>query len=222
MNTKLNTSTINEYQYVEYSSIPELIGRLVDIVLSLGGILISLPVMTLVAFLISLNDKEHAIFKQQRVGRYGKVFDIYKFRTMQVNAEDILRSNQTLFEEYIANNYKLTIDEDSRITKIGKFLRRTSLDELPQLFNVLRGDMSLVGPRPVIPDELNEYGNDVNLLLSVKPGLTGYWQVCGRSDVNYPERANLEIHYVKNRSMAFDFKILFQTVFIVIQRKGAN
>lgn len=140
---------------------------------------------------------------------------------MAIDAEERLKSDTKLYTKYIANNYKLEPEEDPRITKLGKFLRKTSLDELPQFFNVLKGDMSLVGPRPVVKDELVEYGSRVNEFLSVKPGITGYWQVSGRSDVKYPERVNLELHYVYNQSLWFDIKILFLTCWTVLIRKGA-
>lgn len=140
---------------------------------------------------------------------------------MIVNAEEKLKSNRILYEKYLRNNYKLEPEEDPRITRIGKFLRKTSLDELPQFLNVLKGDMSLVGPRPVVKEELNEYKQKESIFLSVKPGLTGYWQVCGRSDVGYPERVDIELFYVYNQSIWLDIKILIKTVLLVMLRKGA-
>lgn len=125
-----------------------------------------------------------------------------------------------LYQKYIQNNYKLEPEEDPRITGIGRF-KKTSLDELPQFINVLKGEMSLVGPRPVVKEELAEYKSRKDLFLSVKPGITGYWQVSGRSDVGYPERVDLELHYVYNQSVLFDIKILFLTLLHVLLRKGA-
>jgi lipopolysaccharide/colanic/teichoic acid biosynthesis glycosyltransferase len=141
---------------------------------------------------------------------------------MYVDAEERLRANEELYALYVAGDYKLPEDLDNRITRVGRFLRRTSLDELPQLFNVLRGDMSLVGPRPIVPDELRHYPQEGPLLLSLRPGLTGAWQVNGRSTVSYPIRADLELDYVESWSIAKDFKILLQTLPAVIAQKGAH
>ena len=120
------------------------------------------------------------------------------------------------------NDFKLPPDEDPRVTRVGRFLRRTSLDELPQLFNVLLGDMSIVGPRPVVPDEIAHYGADARVFLAIKPGLTGQWQVSGRSDVAYPERAQLDIDYINNWGLGRDFKILMGTLSAVLKRRGAH
>lgn len=126
---------------------------------------------------------------------------------MIVDADEKLKANKVLYQKYLKNNYKLEPEEDPRITKLGRFLRKTSLDEIPQLINVIKGDMSLVGPRPVVEEELLEYGERKNEFLSVKPGITGYWQVSGRSNVGYPERVNLELYYVNNQSLLFDLYI---------------
>lgn len=198
------------------------IKRFLDITLSLIGIIVLLPVFLIVAVFYSFGkNKGPVFFKQQRVGLRGDIFYIYKFRSMIVDAEDVLKSNKKLYEKYVKNSYKLHPEEDPRITKMGNFLRKTSLDELPQLFNVFKGEMSLVGPRPVVKEELKEYEPHVNEFLSVKPGVTGYWQICGRSDVNYPERAHLELHYINNKSLVFDTQIIFKTLLLVITRKGA-
>ena len=149
------------------------------------------------------------------------MFNIYKFRSMATNAEQRLKEDPVLYEKYVANNYKLEQDEDPRITSIGRFLRKTSLDELPQLFNVFKGEMSLVGPRPIVAQELKEYKDRKDDLLSVKPGVTGYWQVSGRSDVGYPERVDLELFYVYHRTIWLDIRILFATVISVLLKKGA-
>ncbi|HZH60174.1 MAG TPA: sugar transferase, partial [Metabacillus sp.] len=132
-----------------------------------------------------------------------------------------LKKNKELYEKYLKNNYKLEAHEDPRITKLGNFLRKTSLDELPQLINVLKGNMTLVGPRPVVEEELMEYGENVNKFLSVKPGVTGYWQVSGRSNVGYPERVDLELYYVYNQSLLFDLRIIILTIWMVLIRRGA-
>jgi exopolysaccharide production protein ExoY len=198
------------------------IKRIVDIAGALTGMLILLPVGLGVSFLYFFEEKRGPIiFKQLRIGEQGKKFYIYKFRSMVINSEEILKNNKILYQKYLKNNYKLEPHEDPRITKVGEFLRKTSLDELPQLINVLKGDMSLVGPRPVVESELEEYGSKKHTFLSVKPGVTGYWQVSGRSEVGYPERVDLELHYVYNQSLVFDLNILFKTVSIVILKKGA-
>jgi exopolysaccharide production protein ExoY len=221
LNPEVKPEIIRQIEFSDSSFFQDLVGRWIDVLLSMIGILVLLPIMLIVGALIKFSDGGPMVFKQQRMGFRGDTFSIYKFRTMRVHAEQYLKSNEKLYQRYVLNNYKLPVEEDPRITSLGRFLRRTSLDELPQLFNVLLGDMAMVGPRPVVPEELEEYGDQVDLLLSVKPGVTGYWQICGRSDVNYPERADLEIHYVLNKNFVFDLKILFLTFYIVLRRKGA-
>ncbi len=163
-----------------------------------------------------------AIFAHQRVGQSGRMFPCFKFRTMHVDAEqqlrDLLARDPAARAEW-EREFKLR--NDPRITGIGHFLRRTSLDELPQLFNVIRGEMSLVGPRPVIRAELERYGDDVDYFLMVRPGMTGLWQVSGRNDVDYETRVYLDTWYVKNWSLWYDIAILFKTVRVVLARKGA-
>lgn len=196
--------------------------RCIDIMGALVGIVLTLPVLILLTIIMKIQDPTGpVIFRQWRIGENGKKFAIYKFRSMVRNAEKVLKSNEELYKKYIENNYKLEPHEDPRITKIGYFLRKTSLDELPQLINVLIGNMSLVGPRPVVEVELKEYKYKLDDFLSVKPGVTGYWQVCGRSDVGYPERVDLELYYVYNKSIRLDIKILLKTVLIVLRRTGA-
>lgn len=170
-------------------------------------------------YLFSSENRGPIFYKQQRIGKYGKPFYMYKFRSMVVNADGKLKSDEKLYKLYILNNYKLEPDDDPRITGLGQFLRRTSLDELPQFINVLKGEMSLVGPRPVVKDELCEY--DKKKLLSVKPGIMGLWQAQGRSNIGYPERADIEMRYVDNASMFFDFKILIKNILVVIKKDGA-
>ncbi|MHA7138182.1 sugar transferase [Rossellomorea arthrocnemi] len=193
-----------------------------DIMGAMVGLVIVIPLFILISILyVSGESKGPVIFKQSRIGKNGKEFKIYKFRSMVLNAEGKLKSNKQLYEKYIQNNYKLEPNEDPRITNLGRFLRKTSLDEIPQLINVLKGEMSLVGPRPVVTEELREYGEKVNQFLAVKPGLTGFWQVSGRSNVGYPERVDLELHYVYNQSLLFDIKIILLTVWMVLLKKGA-
>jgi lipopolysaccharide/colanic/teichoic acid biosynthesis glycosyltransferase len=161
------------------------------------------------------------LFVQERVGRNGRLFRLYKFRSMVADAEELLRASPALYERYAAGDFKLPEGEDPRVTRLGAMLRRTSLDELPQLWNVLRGDMSLVGPRPVVPAELTEYGDYERLLQRAKPGITGVWQVSGRSSVHYPERARMDLRYIGQRSLAVDLRLLLRTLPAVISRRGA-
>ncbi|MGC7808815.1 MULTISPECIES: sugar transferase [Bacillus cereus group] len=196
--------------------------RVMDLSGAIVGLIMFSPIFLLISILYMIGDNKGPVFfKQIRMGKNGKEFYIYKFRSMIVNAEEKLRSNEVLYKKYIDNNYKLEPSEDPRITKVGQFLRKTSLDELPQFLNVLKGDMSLVGPRPVVQEELVEYGKRKDEFLSVKPGLTGYWQVSGRSDVGYPERVDLELYYAYNASLRLDIKILLLTVKNVVVGKGA-
>jgi len=188
---------------------------------SLVLIVVTLPVLLVIAVSIRIGSKGPIIFRQARVGRGGTTFRIMKFRTMVADAEERLHRDG-LYEEYVANGFKLPPDQDTRITRFGRFLRRASLDELPQLFNVLTGSMSLVGPRPVIADELADYGEYRDAYLEVLPGMTGYWQINGRSDIGFPERAELDAFYASNRSFKFDLLILSRTVTAVIRRDGAH
>ncbi|WJN45971.1 sugar transferase [Priestia aryabhattai] len=196
--------------------------RLIDITGSLIGIVLTFPIFVLIGVLYLFGSNRGPVFfRQYRVGKDGKMFRMYKFRSMIVNAEQVLKNDKMLYKKYLDNNYKLEPEEDPRITLVGRFLRKTSLDELPQLINVLKGEMSLVGPRPVIKEELKEYNSRLREFLTVKPGVTGYWQICGRSDVGYPERADLEFYYIEHQSFKLDFKIILNTVLLVITRKGA-
>lgn len=196
--------------------------RLIDIIGSIFGLVLTSPLFIFISIIYCFGENKGPVFfKQLRYGKDGKLFYIYKFRSMVTNAEEILKKNQELYNLYLRNNYKLNPDEDPRITKLGSFLRKTSLDELPQLINVLKGEMSLVGPRPIVEDELKEYKNKKNIFLSVKPGMTGYWQICGRSDIGYPERVDIELYYIYNQSIKFDIQILIKTFLIVLQKKGA-
>lgn len=226
VSTKVGLDQISLYPFVEVKSIRMdgwhgLMKRIVDITLSSIGMLSLLPVFISLWCAVKINSPGPAIFKQTRIGRNGQKFYIYKFRSMVIDAEKKLKENPELYKLYIESNYKLEPEQDPRITKLGRFLRRTSLDELPQLFNVLKGDMSLVGPRPVIHEELQEYEQLIFDFLSVKPGITGYWQVSGRSDAGYPERVDIELYYVYNQSLALDFKIMVKTISTVLKREGA-
>lgn len=196
--------------------------RILDIVTSMLLLTILAPVMALVALAIKLSSRGPVLFTQERLGTGGVRFRLYKFRTMREDAEKTLQSDPNLYRTYVANNYKLPKGRDPRITALGKFLRKTSLDELPQLLNVVKGDMSLVGPRPIVPREIEKYGDYASLFLSVRPGLTGYWQIHGRSEVaDYARRAELDITYIRDQSLGNDVAILLRTVPAVLLGKGA-
>jgi exopolysaccharide biosynthesis polyprenyl glycosylphosphotransferase len=189
---------------------------------SVAGVLlvVLLPVLVSLAFLVG-RDGGPALFRQTRVGRGGRPFRILKFRTMRPDAEQALHA-EGLYDDYVSNGFKLPADRDPRITSIGRWLRRTSLDELPQLWNVVRGDMSLVGPRPVVPAELANYDGMVRAYTGVRPGLTGYWQVSGRSDIGFPERAVLDSYYYDHQTARMDLRILVRTAVAVLKRTGAH
>ena len=195
--------------------------RLFDTVVTVFLLLLLFPVFAFLYFYIK-RDGGSAFFKQPRIGRQGQVFECLKFRTMVLDAEDRLASLLNQHPELKAEwDRDHKIKNDPRITAIGAFLRRTSLDEIPQLINVLKGEMSLVGPRPIVKAELEKYGDDVEYFLMVRPGMTGLWQVSGRSDMSYDKRVYLDTWYVKNWSLWYDLVILFKTVNVVIQRSGA-
>ncbi|HEY8489482.1 MAG TPA: sugar transferase [Dehalococcoidia bacterium] len=177
------------------------------------------PLFLALAALICLDSRGPAIYRQQRAGYRGRPFRCYKFRTMRDGADSLLARDPGLRAEFAA---RWKLERDPRVTRVGRWLRRTSLDELPQLFNVLRGEMSLVGPRPVQPDELRrQFGPYAAAVTSVKPGLTGLWQVSGRSALPYRERVRLELEYVRRRSLPYDVAILLRTVPAVLSGRGA-
>jgi lipopolysaccharide/colanic/teichoic acid biosynthesis glycosyltransferase len=197
------------------------IRRAIDILGGAALLLFLSPVFALVALLVWARMGRPIIHVQQRVGRSGHLFGLYKFRSMVAGAEQMLRVSPELYERYVASNFKVPAEEDARITPLGRFLRRASLDELPQLWNVLKGEMSLVGPRAIVPDELASYGDYARMLLRVKPGLTGFWQVTGRSSIGYPERARMDLQYVGRRLLREDLRILLRTLPAVLQQRGA-
>ena len=196
-----------------------LIKRIFDFILSLIGIAIMSPLFLIISIMIKCDTKGPVFFKQRRIGLNGMPLYIYKFRTMVTNAEELIASFTPEQKKEWEESYKLK--DDPRITRVGKILRKTSLDELPQLINIIKGEMSIIGPRPVVEEELSWYGNDVDLVLSVKPGLTGWWAVNGRSEVPYPKRCDLELYYVKNASLALDVRILLGTLKVVFSQRGA-
>lgn len=210
--------TVKVRKYTMYSFFK----RMFDIVVTIPLLLIFiLAYVVLLPFYCIGEMKGPILFKQQRIGKNGNLFYIYKFRTMVVNAEQLLEQSEALYAQYVQNNFKLHPTQDPRTTKLGRFLRATSIDELPQLLNILKGEMSFVGPRPIVETELEFYGHRKADLLQVKPGLTGYWQVSGRSTVHYPKRAELELYYVENCSFRLDLIIMLKTVKVVFTKNGA-
>jgi exopolysaccharide production protein ExoY len=195
--------------------------RGLDLLLIVGTAPVMVPLGLLTAALVKLTSRGPVLFGQARVGLGGERFTMYKFRTMHRDAERLLQQDPALWNDYITNGYKVPADLDRRITPLGRFLRRSSLDELPQIINVLTGQMSLVGPRPVVPEEVENYGEQRPIYLSVRPGITGAWQVNGRSTVDYPDRVDIDAEYVRSWSVWLDLKILVKTPIAVLSTRGA-
>jgi exopolysaccharide biosynthesis polyprenyl glycosylphosphotransferase len=192
---------------------------LLDFTLAGLGVLLLSPLLLLIAVIVKLDSPGPVLYRRRVLGVRNSQFDAFKFRTMHVNGEAILGSNAGLRAELRANH---KLKQDPRVTRAGRLLRRYSLDELPQLFNVLFGQMSLVGPRMIAPEESEKYGQHRFNLLTVKPGITGFWQVNGRSDVSYEERVRLDMYYIRNYSVWLDMQILFvQTLPVVVRGRGA-
>ncbi|KYC38194.1 galactosyl-1-phosphate transferase [Scytonema hofmannii PCC 7110] len=195
--------------------------RLFDIVFSLLVLILFSPVYLLLGLLIALSSNGPIFYIQERVGKNYKPFNCIKFRTMVTNADEVLvqimETSPHLRDEF-ETNFKLK--HDPRITKIGRFLRITSLDEFPQFWNVLKGDMSVVGPRPLVEEELPKYGCYIDQILTIRPGITGLWQVSGRNDIPYPRRIQIDLHYVKFRNLWLDLWIIFKTIGVVIIPKN--
>lgn len=198
----------------------EIAKRIVDVVLTTALLVVLAPLFLLTGCLIKLYDRGPVFFRQQRIGRNGVPFSCYKFRSMVVNAE-AMRAELELRNRHGADGVTFKLERDPRITPIGRIIRRTSIDELPQLFNVLLGEMSLVGPRPAIPSEVARY-NDYQLQrLSVTPGLTCLWQVSGRAELPFEEQVRLDLQYIARRSLALDLALLLKTIPAVVSGRGA-
>lgn len=195
------------------------IKRLIDIIGSLSGIIVLGPLLLVVALLIKFESKGPIFFSQKRVGLNGKEFEMYKFRSMIVNAEELL---DRLKDKNEMTGPMFKMKNDPRVTRIGRFLRRTSIDELPQLFNVLKGEMSLVGPRPNLPKEVELFSEYHKLKLLAKPGLTCYWQVMGRSSIDFEGWMELDIKYLEDRSTWVDLKLIFKTVGLLFGDENAR
>ena len=182
------------------------IKRVIDVILASVALILLSPLFAIIAIAIKIDSKGPVFFAHKRIGKNGKIIKLYKFRPEQMR-------------EY-KENYKLT--NDPRITKVGKFLRKTSLDELPQLINIINGDLSIIGPRPVVTDELEKYGVNKDKFLSVTPGLTGYWAANGRSNTTYEQRMEMELYYIDNLSLKMDIKVFFKTILSVVKKEGAR
>lgn len=195
-----------------------LVKRLIDILLASAILLLSSALFAIIAVLVRMDSTGPIFFRRKVIGKHGKSFDMYKFRSMVDGAEQILDQNDDLKSEYYVS---CKLKQDPRITNIGKFLRKTSLDELPQLLNVLLGNMTFVGPRPIHHDEVEIYGPQVERFKTVTPGITGIWQTCGRSETSYEERVRMDMQYIDQRSILLDLWIIISTVPAVLLKRGA-
>jgi len=218
MNQKGDKFVIDIDKDIKAKKFQFVIKRFMDILLSIIGILILLPVYAIISIAIKVNSKGPAIFKQVRIGKNHKPFTIYKFRTMVVNAE---QKRELEIDPEKIGDFVFQSRSDDRITKVGAFLRRTSLDELPQLFNVLIGNMSLIGPRPEIPDVVKFYPKEYEQRLLVSPGITGLAQISGRGEIELSKTIEYDLTYIKEFSIWNDIKILFKTFFSVLKKEGA-
>jgi len=190
----------------------------IDYALTLVGVVLISPLLILLALIVKLDSPGPVIYRRRVMGRGGTQFDAWKFRTMVINGDEILAAHPNLKVKWERDQ---KLEDDPRVTRSGNWMRKLSLDELPQLFNVLRGQMSLVGPRMFAPVERVRYGDAVDEILSVKPGITGLWQVSGRSNLSYADRARLDLEYARTRSVWMDLKLLLLTVPAVLQKRGA-
>lgn len=195
----------------------ELLKRAFDIVGASVLLVGTSPILLIYAILVKLSSPGPVIFSHRRCGRYGRPFSCFKLRTMVSNAEEWLEEDEALRDRHRLSDFKLPVSKDPRVTRIGRFLRMANLDELPQLFNVLRGDMSLVGPRPVVREEVKWYGDRAEEFLSIRPGIFGAWTAMGRKRFPYPERTEVELDYVRNGTFLTDLAILARHIPVVIR-----
>lgn len=214
-------NNVSSAEVVEESkvSIYSILKKIFDVSISFISLILLSPVFLILAILVKLDSKGPVFYAHKRKGKNRSDIKIYKFRTMYSNSDEIFQSFTTEQKEEYYKNFKL--DNDPRVTKLGGFLRKTSLDELPQLLNVLKGDLSLIGPRPIVEKEIFKYGEYADKFFSVIPGITGYWQANGRSDTSYDERIQMDMYYIDNRSFMMDIKIILKTVISVIKKEGA-
>ena len=197
----------------------EICKRTIDIIGAGLGLILLSPIIAIVACAVKFTSKGPVFFSQKRVGKNGELFEMYKFRSMVVNAEEL---KENLEDQNEMSGPMFKIKDDPRITKVGKFIRKTSIDELPQLWNILKGDMSLVGPRPSLPKEVEQFDNWMFKRLSVRPGLTCYWQVSGRNNIDFEDWMKLDVKYVEERNFWIDIKLIFKTVFVLFGDKNAH
>lgn len=201
---------VNIYKYIK---------RIIDIIIASVGLIVLSPLFLVIAILIKIESPGPVFFGHKRIGKNRKEFKLWKFRSMVTNAEDLIKNFTPEQMKEFKENFKLK--NDPRITKVGKFLRKTSLDELPQLINIIKGDLSIIGPRPVIGEELEKYRNNTEKFLSVTPGLTGYWAANGRSNTSYEQRMQMELFYIDNMCLKMDIKVFLKTILSVVKKEGA-
>lgn len=206
------TKRTNAINYIQ-------IKRIFDVIIASIALILLSPIFLLLAIIIKIDSKGSVFFAHTRIGKNGKKFKMYKFRTMYENAQEMIKDFTPEQRKEWEENFKLK--DDPRITKIGKVLRKTSLDELPQIINIIKGDLSIIGPRPVIDEELEKYGENREKFLSLTPGLTGYWQANGRSDTTYKKRMQMELYYIDHVSAKLDLQIFFKTFITVFKKEGA-
>ena len=214
INININGKTDKKETKILYG----LLKRSLDIIGSLIGLVLLSPIFLIVSVLIKIESNGPILFMQKRVGLNGKEFNMYKFRSMVVNAEEL---KEKLKDKNEMSGPMFKIKDDPRITKIGKFIRKTSIDELPQLVNVLKGEMSLVGPRPSLPNEVKEFKSWMLRRLDVKPGITCYWQVMGRNKIGFEDWMKLDVKYVEERNLLLDIKLIFKTFFVLFGDENA-
>ena len=210
---------VKERSLIDKKKVYMTVKRTTDVTLSSLALIVLMPLILCIGLIIKLDSKGSVFYKHKRIGKNGKYFMIYKFRTMVSDASNLKKYfSEEQMKEY-RENYK--VKDDPRITKIGKILRKTSLDELPQLINIIKGDLAIIGPRPVVDNEIDKYGIYKDKFLSVTPGLTGNWAANGRSCTSYDERMKLELEYVDNISLKMDMQVFFKTIITVLKKEGA-
>ena len=212
-------SDFNQINFVNQKLGYLLTKRVVDLVGAFAGLILLSPLFLIIAILIKLQDPRAAIFfRQERIGKDGKKFNMYKFRSMVTNAEELL---EDLLEKNEISGAMFKMKDDPRITKVGKFIRKSSFDEFPQLWNVIKGEMSLVGPRPALPREVDEYDDYDKQRLTVIPGCTGLWQISGRNSLSFKEMVDLDLKYIFERNICLDIKIILKTFLVLFGSKNA-